>query len=176
MLEPFGAVGPTTAAACRCGAPPHAEHAGRCAAGHVAGGNSFALVAGQHSSRFWAEHQAQRRGIVAAVVADAGHSPDDAPCAFLLAADGLAQAALLRDAAFLRVVQSAGPLTSAGRTRRAYSVWLTASSRVTDHLRLVGLRRVPKTASTLAEYLTQRADVVQRAADASHDPESEEDA
>src|SRR5262245_9946894 len=90
--------------------------------GRFVPGNRAALVVGARSSAFWQAHDAARREIVAAVVADAGHGMEDAPRALLLAADGIAQATLLRDAAFIRLVESGGPMTSAGRTRRAFVV------------------------------------------------------
>jgi hypothetical protein len=113
--------------------------------------NRAALVAGQHSAAFWQVHIDARRAIVEGVLSDAGHTPDDAPRALQLAADGIAQAALMRDSAFSRVVQSGGPLTSAGRTRRAFGVWLVASDRLEKYLRLVGLRRVPRNAAATFE-------------------------
>src|SRR5262249_48311418 len=82
-------------------------------------GNRAALVVGQHWNQFWQAQDGARREIVAAIIADAGHTTEDAPRALTLTAEGIAQASLLRDAAFLRVVESAGPLTSSGRTRRA---------------------------------------------------------
>src|ERR1700676_1395472 len=94
--------------------------------GRFTPGNKAALVTGAHSAAFWRAQEEARREIVRAVVEDAGHAPDDAPRALRLAADGIAQAVLLRDAAFQRVVESGGPMTSAGRVRRAYQVWLTA--------------------------------------------------
>ena len=63
----------------------------------------------------------------------------------------------LRDSAYVRIVESGGPLTSNGRTRRAYGVWLSASDRVERHLRLISLEQVPKLASSLPQYLKQRA-------------------
>jgi hypothetical protein len=125
-------------------------------AGRFVRGNKAALVVGHRSAAFWAAVADVRREIAAAVIADAGHNLDDAPRALRLAADSLAQAALLQASAFERLCESAGPMTTGGRTRRAYSVWLSATDRLEHHLRLVGLRRVPRPAPTLAEYLGQR--------------------
>src|SRR5262245_46877438 len=137
-------------------APPLGE-AGRApdrdSSGRFVRGNKVALVVGQHSRSFWNAQEAARRDIVEAVIGDAGHTPDDAPRALLLAADGIAQAMLLRDAAFLRLVESGGPMTSAGRTRRAFVVWQSAVDRRERHLRLVGLKRAPKPAPSLQDYL-----------------------
>ena len=107
-------------------------------------GNRAALVVGASSAAFWAGLADAQRDIVRAVIADAGHAAADAPRALRLAADGIAQAALLRDAAFQRVVESGGPMTSSGRTRRAFIVWQVADKAVERGLRLVGLRRVPR--------------------------------
>lgn len=141
---------------CKCGAGPHPEHSDRCAGGHVLQGNGLAVVAGHRSVAFWQEHERERRELQRAVIEDAGHTLADVPRALLLAADGLAQAVLVRDSAYLRLTESGGPLTSAGRTRRAFTVWTTAADRVERHLRLLGLKRVPKPAPTLAETLADR--------------------
>lgn len=139
--EPIGAVGLTT---------------GRDAAGRFAAGNSAALVTGASSPAFWANVDGARREIAAAVVSDAGFAEIDAPRALQLAADGLAQAALMRDAAFARVVEAGGPMTTAGRTRRAFVVWQAATDRLERHLRLVGLRRVPRAAQSLDDLLSDK--------------------
>jgi len=138
MSEPSGNVGPG---------------ADRDQAGRFTRGNRAALLVGERSSAFWNACEGARRDIAAAVIADQGHSAEDAPRALWLAADGLAQAVLLRDAAFLRVVESGGPLTASGRTRRAYAVWEASSDRVVAHLRLIGLRRVPKPSPSIHEYI-----------------------
>lgn len=112
--------------------------------GRFVTGNRAALVVGQHSAEFWAQQAEVRAQLVTTILTDAGYTEADAPAALKLAADGIAQAALLRDSAFARVVESGGPLTTRGRARRAFSVWLLASDRLERHLRLVGLRRVPR--------------------------------
>ena len=157
---PFGAVGSETATACRCGAGPHPEIGGRCAAGHMDQGNGLALVVGQHSAAFWREHIVARRELREAVIADAGHTEADAPRALAIAAESIAQATLVRDSAYLRLAEAGGPLTSSGRVRRAFAVWCQAVDRLERHLRLVGLRRVPKPApSSFAEALAQAPEV-----------------
>ena len=137
--------------------PPHPELEDRCTGGHVTTGNRLALVTGARSVAFWREHEEARRELVAAIVTDAGHDLEDAPRSLLLAAHSLAQATLIRDAAYLRLVESGGPVTSSGRTRRVFAVWCSALDRVERHLRLVGLKREPKPAPSLEEYLQQRA-------------------
>ena len=107
-------------------------------------GNTNAVVVGHKTADFWREHDATRQETRQAVIADAGHSEADAPHALALAADGIAQASILRDAAYLRLVEMGGPLTSHGRARRAFGVWLQASDRLERQLRLVGLQRRSK--------------------------------
>ncbi len=143
--------GPLTA--CTCGAGPHLEKSDRCERGHVLPGNQTALVAGHRSAAFWKAQAAALRELEDAVLSDAGHSRESAPEALKQAASGLAQAVTIRDSAFSRVSESGGPLTSAGRTRRALVVWVQACDRVERHLRLVGLKREPKLAPTLDEVL-----------------------
>jgi hypothetical protein len=130
---------------CKCGSPAHASDPARCAKGHnrvgVAGP---ALFTGEQSATFWQAAEHVRRETVAAVLADRGHTEEDAPRALVIAASGLAQAALMRDANFERVVAAGGPLTATERARRAFSAWLQACDRTEKYLRLVGLHRVPR--------------------------------
>ncbi len=140
-------------AACRCGAAPHPSDGNRCEKGHMIRDNQAALVVGHRSRRFWLQHAEAQREIRDAIITDAGHELDDAPRALTIAADGLAQAQLVRDSAYLRMVEAGGPLTSSGRTRRAFQVWTAALDRTEKHLRLVGLRREPRPAQTLAEVM-----------------------
>ena len=157
-LSRFGEVGSNTAApVCKCGALDlHPRDPERCARGHVVIGNTKTVVVGATSAAFWRAQAETRCEIAAAVIADAGYGLDGAPRALTLAADGIAQATLVRDAAFTRLVESAGPLTSAGRTRRAFAVWLAATDRLERHLRLIGLRRTPRPTPSLTEYLEGR--------------------
>ena len=138
---------------CRCGAGPSTKHPDRCAAGHVLRGNDLALVVGHRSIAFWAEHAEAQREIQDSIIADAGHEPGDAPRALMLAADGAAQAALIRDSAFTRMVEAGGPMTVKGKTRQAFKIWCAALDRAERHLRLVGLRRKARPAQTLAEVM-----------------------
>lgn len=142
--------------ACKCGAPAHATRDGLCARGHALKGNTRALVVGDRSLQFWQAAEATRREIVEGALADAGASLEDATKALRICADGLAQATLVRDAAFARVMESGGPLSSDGRTGRCLVAWLQASDRVEKYLRLLGLRRVPKPTETLDDYLQRR--------------------
>src|SRR3954453_8897289 len=112
---PFGANGAETAAACRCGAGPHPEHANRCAAGHTVSGNDLALVTGAHSRRFWAGLHSEQQAVRRALLADQGHTEADAPEALIHAIDGAVQAVLLRDSAFVWIAESGGPTTLRGR-------------------------------------------------------------
>jgi len=119
-------------------------HTDRDAGGRFTQGNKAALVVGHRSVAFWASQENLRREIVTGIVSDAGHSIEDAPRTLKAAAHGIAQALLLRDSAFDRLVESGGPLTTKGRARRAFDVWLASSDRLERHLRLVGLRRVAR--------------------------------
>lgn len=142
------------------GAPPIGEvghQSDRDQAGRFRAGNRASLVVGARSAQFWAAHAAERTAIVEGIVADAGHVIEDAPRALLAAAEGIAQALLLRDSAFERLVESGGPLTASGRTRRAFTIWAATLDRVERHLRLVGLRRVPRPGPSLEEFLARRA-------------------
>jgi hypothetical protein len=116
--------------------------------------NGLALNVGAESTAFWAEHALARREIASAVMRDAGHDEGDAPEALKLAADSIAMAALVQQSAFQRLVEARGPLSSAGRTRRAFVVWVQATDRLEKFVRLVGLRSVPKRVPSLAEVMS----------------------
>jgi hypothetical protein len=109
-----------------------------------------ALVVGQRSVAFWRTEAGARREIRRGVIQDSGHTEEDAPTALAIAAEGVAQAALVRDAAYLRLVESGGPLTASGRARRAFSVWREAADRLERHLRLVGIQRQARQVDPMA--------------------------
>lgn len=136
-------------AACKCGRPIRTD-TGRCTRGHVQRGNGLAVVSGSRSLAFWRDVAEAQAALVAAVVSDAGHTPDTAPRALLEAVSGLSQAVLVRDSAFARMAEEGGGLTSTGRGRRCLSAWVQAQAAVERHLRLIGLRREPKPIDPLA--------------------------
>jgi hypothetical protein len=155
-VEPFGDVG-SASAVCKCGAAAHPFDARRCANGHQRlGAAGLPAIVDAHTKTFWAAQADARREIAGAVIADAGHTEVDAPAVLRMAADSISQAVLIQTSAFQRLVESGGPLTASGRTRRAFTVWLTATDRLEKHLRLVGLRRAPKPSMSLQDYLATR--------------------
>ncbi len=131
--------GSTTA--CRCGAPPHPKLADRCEVGHVMKSNMTAFLTGERSVQFWHEHAAARREMAEEIIRDAGFALKDAPRALRLVVESAAQAVLVRDSAYERMVEAGGALSSAGNARRCFNVWLAASDRLDRALRLVGLER-----------------------------------
>ncbi len=159
-VEPIGEVG-SLPAVCKCGVTERNAKGDRCANGHNLKGQAGpALVTGEHGVTFWSAQEAVIQEIIARIVADAGHTPEDAPTALTMAAEGVAQAITVRDSAFRRLVESGGPLTSSGRTRRAFSVWTAALDRAERHLRLVGLESKPKRVQTLSDIMREHADAV----------------
>ena len=112
--------------------------------------NRAALIVGARSAAFWAAQDDARREIRRDVLNDKGYTEIDAPRALGIAADGIAQAVLLRDSAFLRMVESGGPLTHGDRARRSFGVWQSAGDRLERYLRLVGLDRAPKPTTPLS--------------------------
>lgn len=140
--EPFGEV---VAPACRCGAGPSAKFAGRCARGHnLVGSPGPALVTGETSRSFWRERSNALAAAEAAVLADQGFAPADAPEALRYTAQALVRAALIAESAFERVAEHGGPLSASSRGRRAFQVWAQAVDRVERLSRLLGLRRVAR--------------------------------
>jgi hypothetical protein len=141
--EPAFGRGPASA-----GAPEPFGHVGaepdRGPDGRFRPGNRAALVAGQHSAAFWRGVEAVRAEGRRALLAQRGHAEADAPLALVHAVDGAVQAVLLRDSAFLRIVESGGPTTLRGRRRVAFRIWTEASDRAERLLRLIGLDRVAK--------------------------------
>lgn len=151
---PSGEVGRDTAA-CRCGAGPHPDDPNRCSMGHMIQGNDAAVVAGERSAAFWREHETARRELREAILADAGHDPDDAPQALAAAADSLAMAQLVQQSAYLRMLEQGGPLSASGRARRCFDVWVKATDRVERYARLVGLERKARQAESLEEIMSR---------------------
>lgn len=149
IAAPIGARVSEAGPVCRCGAKPHQVQPNRCARGHGMSGNGLALVTGERSAVFWSAAEGLRSEIREAAIADAGHSHEDAPRTLLVAADGLAQAVLMRDAAYLRAVEQGGPMSSDSRARRAWAVWESAAAIVERHVKTLGLKRtgrqLPKT-------------------------------
>lgn len=130
------------------GAATDRDHLGRFAVG-----NRLAVTVGHRTAAFWQAHADALREIRDEVIADAGFTDDDAPRALKVAATGLAQAALVRDSAFERMVETGGPLTNADRQRRPFTTWKTAAATVERHLKLVGLHRAAKPALSFVEQM-----------------------
>lgn len=147
--DPFTA----TEASCSCGAGPHPEHPGRCAAGHVLRNNGLALFIGVTSVAFWQQHAAARREIAEAIIRDAGFAEDDAPRALQIAADGVAQAKIVRDASYIYMAEAGGPFSSSGKARRVFAVWVAAMDRLERQLRLVGLERKTRPVPSVTEIM-----------------------
>jgi hypothetical protein len=124
--------------------------------------NRGALNVGQHSAQFWRDADDQRVQIVSDVLKSAGFADTTAaPITMRIAADALAQSMLIRDAAFARLSDAGGPLTSADRTRRAFNVWESASAAVERCLKLLGRANATTQPSTpdLASWLAESEDV-----------------
>jgi hypothetical protein len=118
--------------------------AGRDRLGRFTRGNTAAMTHGARSTAFWNAVAAAQDAARAAILSDLGHDLDDAPHALLRAVDGLIQAVLIRDAAFTRIAELGGPTTLRGRHRAAFRVWAEAADRAERHMRLIGIRRVPR--------------------------------
>ena len=148
--EQLGAAEPTATCACSEPSPigSNGQSSDRDVRGRFARGNLARLVVGDRSQSFWRAADEARREIRNAVITDAGFAEGNAPRALWLAADSITQSALIADSAFARLVESGGPVSSAGRPRRAFVVWLSATDRKERNLRLVGLRRVTRSAQS----------------------------
>ena len=125
----------------------------RDARGRFSCGNSAGVIHGTRSAAFWRAAQAQVDAIAQSIIRDAGYTADDAPEALRLAAHATARAALTESGCWLRMVETGGPGTSSERTRATFTRWTAAAGNTRDWLRLIGLRRVPKSAPSLAAAL-----------------------
>lgn len=121
--------------------------------GQFAAGNTDAVVVGEHSPRFWTAKDAAIHEIVDRVIADKGHTRENAATALLIGSESLAQAVMVQRSAFERMAECGGPLASSGRARRVFTVWLAAVDRVEKHLRLIGLSRVPAPVETPLQWM-----------------------
>lgn len=103
-------------------------------------GNTAALVSGQRSQQFWRAADGERRATRGALLRQCGFSTDvDAPPALVAVIDGAAQAVLIRDACFGRVLDAGGPFTTHDRRRDVLRVWQEAADRALRHLQVIGL-------------------------------------
>jgi hypothetical protein len=103
-------------------------------------GNVAALVTGERSRQFWLAAERERRATRAALLRQRGYaSAQDAPPALVAVADGAAQALLVRDGCFNRLVESGGPTTTKDRHRAVLRAWEAASDRALKHLQAIGL-------------------------------------
>ena len=138
-----------------CGvAGPEADRDER--TGRFVRGNRAALIVGGRSTAFWAAVAGEQDARRAAILRDKGYTNGEAPEALRAVVDGAVQAVLLRDAAFTRVIEVGGPLSLRGRNRAVFRVWLEASDRAASHMKLLGLDRHERKASTLTDYLAQQ--------------------
>jgi hypothetical protein len=121
-------------------------------------GNQAATVTGSRSLQFWAAADAQREQLTLGILRDRGFATlAEAPVTLRLAAQGAAQAQIVRDSAFARLVESGGPLSGSDRERGAHKVWAAASDRLLRHVQVVGLERVAPAVPTLNDYMAHRA-------------------
>lgn len=159
---PFGADGPATDGRPASGMSVARRATDRGPDGKFVLRNTAAVNVGNRRARFIVEHEAAIRETRDAIVSDAGETWGTAPKALQLASESAAQAVIIQQSAFARMVESGGPLTSAGRTRRAFAIWLQATDRLEKHLRLIGLRRQPRPTANIAEQFAQLHDEDQR--------------
>ncbi|MEO7189494.1 MAG: hypothetical protein ABI051_00410 [Vicinamibacterales bacterium] len=116
-------------------------------------GNRAAQITGARSVQFWEAADSLRRDLAAGILHDRGYSFDDAPVALRLTALGLAEAQIVRDSAFARMVELGGPLTGKDRERGAHRVWSQASDRVLRHTSAIGFERAAPRVKTAIELL-----------------------
>ena len=121
--------------------------------GRFARGNRAAVVTGARSVQFWQEAEAALDEMASSILADRGFAYADAPVALRLAARGAAQAAIVRDAAYTRMVESGGPLSGSDRERGAHKIWAAASDRVLRHTQAIGYERKATDLPTITDYL-----------------------
>ena len=69
--------------------------------------------------------------------------------------DGAAQAALVRDGLFNRLIESGGPTTTTSRPRRVFESWRDAAVLSLRHLQAIGLERVAAAVPSLDSYLAE---------------------
>ncbi len=110
---------------CSCGATEYsAKSLKRCAKGHVLLGNQEAAITGEHGAQFWREHNEEIDASAGELARDAGYtSLSAAPLTFRIAAIGLARTSKVADLAYVKMIESGGPISESGRPRRAYSIW-----------------------------------------------------
>lgn len=117
-------------------------------------GNTAALVTGERSRQFWQAAEGERHARRLALLRQRGFtSEQDAPAALVAVSDGAAQAILLRNMSFVRLLELGGPTTMRDRRRDVLKVWENAADRALRHLQAIGLERVAGDVPSLDAYL-----------------------
>ena len=130
---------PETAPCKSCGStlPPDAQKlcpVPTCRAFRV--GNRVAAIVGNRGADFWREQAGQLERLRARFLADAGFaSSDTAPLTLDIVAHSMAQAVVVREAAFSHMTAAGGPLSESGKPRRAYTVWAASNEALIRDLR-----------------------------------------
>ena len=154
---PSGEVGAETESVterCKCGAGPHPEHDDRCAKGHTRPGFAGpAVVVGDRSAHAQAAHRLVVDARIRELIEAKHYTLDDVPPDLRIITTHLAWAERWRAEADERIERSGGPLTSAGRERRALAVAEKWDRRVESWNREYSRYPARKEAtSTLAEH------------------------
>jgi hypothetical protein len=140
---------------CKCGATGHSlTDATRCERGHLLTGNKAATITDTRARGFIEAHAAALAETVTTILGQKGYTRESAPLELLAAAEGLAQARLMRDAGYQRTVDNGGPLTGSDRLRGAARVAGEWSDRTLRHVQTIrsfpdSVRRVPTAAELL---------------------------
>lgn len=156
LCEPVCGTEPISASAGDSNALPSGDvgtASDRDRAGRFTRGNRAAVVTGSRSIKFWNAAEAQRDELTAGILADRGYRIDDAPVSLRLAAQGAAQAQIVRDAAFARMIEAGGPLSGSDRERGAHKIWAAASDRLLRHVQTIGYDRAEPKLPSISEYL-----------------------
>jgi hypothetical protein len=140
---PFGVLGSTSGRDARTG--------------QFTKGNTARVVSAWRSVQFWEAAAGARTRLRDAAIVDRGFALADAPVTVQAVADGLAQAVLIRDGCFLRLLALDGPLTTSGRRRDVLTAWEGASDRALRHATALGLSRVGRDVG-LAAWLAAHAE------------------
>jgi len=110
------------------------------ASGRFLRGNTASVVSGERSRQFWQAAHQERVAKRLALLRQRGFSSEgDAPPALAAVCDGAAQAILVRDGTFNRLIESGGPTTTNDRPRAVLRAWEAASDRALKHLQAIGL-------------------------------------
>jgi len=149
---------------------------GRDARGRFVADNDGHLMHGAHSRKRSLLLVPIRREMCSGILADLGHTDEDAPRALSIVVDQLVEARLIAQSYFEFLAASGGAITTKGRQRRAVEGYMRASDRVAKFASMIGLeKRARRVNESAREWLMRTSNERQTQSDNENDEQSQQE-